>query len=216
MKTTNAELAREVDLLRQEVEEMKKSLSMFNEICEAMKTEQTRLTSENKALKKENEKLSKRLGETEQYSRVNNIEIKGVPCTENEDCTAILQAIGDKIGCPVTSADIDIAHRVPAKEGKNMIARLCSRAKKADFVAKARKARLTTTALGFPQTEEKNVFVNEHLTPENKRLFAQALDRKKEHEWKFLWTSNCRIKARKDEDSRVHVITSVHDLSVIH
>lgn len=212
---TNTELAREVDLLRREVEEMKNSLTMFNEICENMKQEQARLTSENKALKKENEHLSKRLGEAEQYSRVNNIEIKGVPCTKNEDCVAILKAIGDEIGCPVIDADIDVVHRVPAKHDKNIIARFCSRTKKTDFVAKARKARLNTTALGFPQTQQKNVFVNEHLTPDNKRLFAQALARKKDHGWKFLWTSNCRIKARKDEDSRVHVINSANDLSVI-
>ncbi|KAH7970569.1 hypothetical protein HPB49_010641 [Dermacentor silvarum] len=100
----------------------------------------------------------------EQRSRINNIDIKGVPAKKGEDCTAILRKMGDVIGCPSESA---------------------------------------------------NVYVNDHLTPENKRLFAQALSLKKEKHWKFLWVDNGRIKARKSEDSRVHVITNMQDLSVI-
>lgn len=209
---TNAELSRDVDTLRNEVAEMRKSLEMFNSLYEQMKKDQEALTSDNKALKKENENLAKRLAESEQYSRINNIEIKGIPCTQGEDCNTILQKIGDKIGCPVTPADIDVIHRVPAKKDKNIIARFCLRTKKADFISKARKARLTTSDLGFPQTQHAQVFINEHLTPENKRLFAQALALKKEKNWKFLWTDGGRIKARETEDSRVCVIGSARDL----
>lgn len=212
---TNVELSREVDTLRKEVVEMRKSLEMFNSLYEKMKQDQEALAKDNKALKKENEQLAKRIADSEQYSRVNNIEIKGVPCTQNEDCNAILQKIGDKIGCPVTPADIDVIHRVPAKKDKNIIARFCLRTKKADFISKARKARLTTTDLDIPQTPAAPVFINEHLTPDNKRLFAQALALKKEKNWKFLWTDGCRIKAREREDSRVCVIGSARDLPKI-
>ncbi|KAH9383396.1 hypothetical protein HPB48_024638 [Haemaphysalis longicornis] len=122
---TNVELSREVDTLRKEVIEMRKSLEMFSSLYEKMKQDQEALAKDNKALKKENEHLAKRLADSEQYSRINNIEIKGIPCTEDEDCNDILQKIGDKIGCPVTPADIDVAHRVPAKKYKNIIARFC-------------------------------------------------------------------------------------------
>lgn len=212
---TNVELSREVDALRKEVVEMRKSLEMFNSLYEKMKLDQEALASENKALKKENEHFAKRLADSEQYSRINNIEIKGIPCTPGEDCNVILQKIGDKIGCPVTPSDIDVIHRVPAKKDKNIIARFCLRTKKADFISKARKARLTTTDLDLPQTPSAPVFINEHLTPDNKRLFAQALALKKEKNWKFLWTDGCHIKARKTEDSRVCVIGSARDLSKI-
>lgn len=215
MMPTNAELARDVKSLRQEIEEMKNSLSVFNTLYENMKQKQEQLTSENKVLKKENEQLSKRLAESEQYSRLNNIEIKGIPCTQGEDCSKILEKIGEAVGCTVTPADVDVVHRVPAKKDTNIIARFCSRTKKTDFLRKARKARITTTALNFPKSEESKIFVNEHLTPDNKRLFAQALELKKEKEWKFLWTDNCRIKARQTEDSKVYVIASAADLSRI-
>lgn len=212
---TNAELSREVDALRKEVAEMRKSLEMFNSLYEKMKQDQEALALDNKTLRKENEDLARRLANSEQYSRINNIEIKGIPCVQGEDCKAILQKLGDKIGCPVTSTDIDVIHRVPAKKDKNIIARFCVRTKKADFISKARKARLTTADLDLPQTPAIPIYSNEHLTPENKRLLARALALKKEKKWKFLWTDGCRIKARETEDSRVCVIGSTGDLSKI-
>ncbi|KAG0429435.1 hypothetical protein HPB47_023635 [Ixodes persulcatus] len=108
------------------------------------------LFTSNKALKNENEALRKRVAELEQYSRLNNVEIKGVPCTQGEDCVAVMAAIGEKVECPVSPTDLDIVHRVPTKNGQqNIIARFCSRDKKNEFVKKARKARLDTRALGF-------------------------------------------------------------------
>lgn len=58
------------------------------------------------------------------------------------------------------------------------------------------------------------VIVNEHLTFDNKKLFSKALALKKEHQWQFLWTDNCRIKARKSEDSKVFGIGTESDLRV--
>lgn len=217
MMVTNAELAKSVEVLTKEVEEMRKSLSMFNELYEDMKGQQAALVKDNKELTKANQQLTLRVNELEQYSRNNNLEIKGVPPTQGECCTAILKQIGEKVGCPVSDSDIDVVHRIPAKEGPpHIIARFCSRAKKAEFAAKARKARLTAGAIGFTTQNDnlKPVYINDHLTPENKRLFAQALALKREKEWEFLWTTNGRILARKCSDSRVHRISGVRDLSV--
>lgn len=218
---TNSELAKEVDLLRSEVAEMRQSLSVFNELYESIKTKNENLSQENKSLRDENKSLfesnkslTQRVADLEQYSRQNNVEIKGIPKTEGESCLAIVQTLGDKIGCPVAAMDIDIVHRVPAKQGTNIIARFCSRTKKAEFASRARKARLTTAAIGLSQKQPTSIFVNDHLTPDNKRLFAQALELKKSKGWKFLWTDNCTIKARKADDTRVHRISSVNDLSV--
>lgn len=51
----------------------------------------------------------------EQYSRLNNVEIKGIPVTKGENCAAILTAVGDAIACALSSADFDVIHRVPTK-----------------------------------------------------------------------------------------------------
>lgn len=212
---TTEEPCSEVADMRKQIEEFSRSLSFRNEMVEKLKDENNALKASNKALTSQNCALEKRLSEMEQYSRKNNVEIKGVPSTQGESCVAILQAIGDKIECPVSENELDVVHRVPSKANTpHIIARFCSRAKKAEFLSKARKARLQTRNLGIHETESRPIYVNEHLTPENKRLFAKALKLKKEHEWQFLWTNDCLIKARRTEDSKVLRIRDEADLQI--
>lgn len=211
---TCAELAKEMQALREEVTTLKESLEMFNGLYETVKKKSEDLAKENKLLKDENQKIVKRMSDIEQYSRLNNVEVKGIPSTQGEDCLAIVKSIGDKVGCPITASDIDTVHRVPAKNGTNIIARSCSRDKKFQFASKSRKARLTTRAVGSNQTDDSPVYINDHLTPERKRLFAQAQELKREKQWKYLWTDNCTIKARQAENARVYRISCLEDLRI--
>lgn len=171
----------------------------------------------NKTLKSDNCALSKKVKELEQYSKINNVKIKGIPCTRGEDCVAVLQKIGGKIGCPPTPAELDIVHRVPTKvrDKKNVIARFCSRSKRDEFIGKARKAKPCLGDLGITAAINSPVYENDHLTPQNKSLFTKVLALKKANNWKFLWTDNCLIKARKTTDSQVYRIASESDLSFI-
>lgn len=194
---------------------LSESVQVMSDLFDEMKEKQEELLASNKALVARNAALEKKVADLEQYSRMNNVEIKGVPVTEKEDCAAILKTVGEAIQCPVLPTDLDVVHRVPTKSaGKNIIARFCCREKKNEFVRKARKARLSTNQIGFSSENGSPVFVNDHLTVDNKKLFAQALALKKEHNWEFLWTDNCQIKARKTGDSKVYRIASESDLRV--
>lgn len=208
-----ADLAKDIAALRAELSSVKEGMN--NALYESTKTQNESPTKQKKSLKDENELLSKRLSALEQYSRLNNVEIKGVPATQGENCLAVVQAIGDRIGCPIAESDIDAVHRVPAKKDTNISAHFCSRVKRSEFAAKARKARLTTSAIGFAQSSNKPIFINDHLTPDNKRLFVRALELKRGKGCKYLWTDNCGIKARKSDSSRVYRITGVMDLAII-
>lgn len=211
MKTSGVDVLE----LKKHVDSLESSVKFLNDLVDKLHGEKASLVAENKALKMENCSLSRRVSELDQYSRINNIEIRGIPCTQGEDCVAVLETVGRKIGCPVTSADIDVVHRVATKDKskKNLIARFCSRTKKNEFIGKARKARLCLNDIGkydnnFP------IFVNDHLSPQNKALFSKALVLKKANNWKHLWTDNCQIKARKTNESRVCRIADESDLSV--
>ncbi|KAH7952956.1 hypothetical protein HPB49_002980 [Dermacentor silvarum] len=153
----------------------------------------------------------------EQYSWINNVEIRGIPVTKGEDCAAIMQTIGDKIACKLAPSDLDVVHRVATlKAGaKNLLARFSSRTKKVEFVSKARKAKLCLEDISLSGAANSHVYINDHLTPENKALFSQALSLKKADNWKFLWTDNCQIKARRTTQSKVFHITCEADLSKI-
>lgn len=210
--------------LKREVNELKDSLGFMNITFEELKSKCETLLNDSLALRKENERLrrchaevSKGLAQLEQYSRANNVEIRGVPVTNNEDCTHIVRTIADKIGYKVYSADLEMCHRVPVANSatrKSIIARFVCKSKRNEFVSKARKARLTVLGLGFRFHQQGVIFFNDHLCPEYKKLFSAALKLKKERCWKFLWTDEGTIKARKSENSVVYKITCSSDLSI--
>lgn len=208
--------APDVASMKRELDGLVDSVKMLNALVEETRAENSSLAAANEALTAQNAALTKRMAEIEQYSRINNVELKGIPCTQGEDCTAIVKAIGTKVSCAISDTDIDVIHRVPTKAGtsQNIIARFCSRSKKQEFISKARKARLNTNDLDFPGPENYPVYINDHLTPDNKRLFAKALAIKKEKGWLHLWTDNGHIKTRQTNDSRVFRIASEADLSV--
>lgn len=207
----------DVKELRSEIDDLKQSMEILNGLVETLRSEKAVLAADNEKLMIENGLLSRKVEEIEQYSRINNVEIKGIPCTQGEDCVAILQKVGDTIGCPLMSSDLDIVHRVPTKvkDKKNIIARFCARSKKNEFISKARKAKLCLSDLGISAAVSSPVYVNDHLTPLNKSLFSKALALKKVNKWKFLWTENCTIKARKTTDSQVYRIAKESDLCFI-
>lgn len=73
---------------------------------------------------------------------------------------------------------------------------------------------MRTSQLGLSGNSDNAVFVNDHLTINNKKLFSKALALKKEFKWRYLWTDKCRTEARKTEDSKVFSISSDSDLRV--
>lgn len=204
----------EFDALKAEIESFRSSMTFMNKTVEEIKSTQADINAQCKSLADSNKELTHRVAELEQCSRINNLEIKGVPSTQGEDCIQIMQKVGGKVRCAVGPEDFEVVHRVPARsDEKNLIARFRSREKRNEFLAEARKTRLTTKGIGFSAEPEKAAFVNEHLTPSNKRLFGAALKRK-EKKWMFLWTNNCVIRARQTTDSTVFRITSEKDLEV--
>lgn len=206
----------EIKDLQRELNEMKLSMDFMNKTFEAVKAENATLVASNKSQAECSHRLSKKVAQVEQYSRLNNIEIRGVPVTQNENCSEILELIGEKVGCPVTPDDFDTVHRVPThvKNQLNIIARFRSRDKRSSFLSEARKARLATSSLNFNDREDSPIFINEHLTPENKRLLGKARALKKDKNWMFVWTENCVIKARKTINSRVFRVLTDHDLAI--
>lgn len=78
-----------------------------------------------------------------------------------------------------------------------------------------RKARLSTHDLGFRETDVKQVFVNEQLTPAGNVLFAKANSRRKEKNWKSIWTADCKIFLQKRDNDRPLIIQSLADLEKI-
>ncbi|XP_077548074.1 uncharacterized protein LOC144160782 [Haemaphysalis longicornis] len=207
-----------------ELREATKSLTFLSQEYDSIKAERDGMIAESKALKAINEELrasnislTKQVALQEQYSRMNNVEIRGVPNAEDENLPQLLADIGSKVKCTITPSDIDIVHRVPTPNSpaaNNIIIRFVSRDKRNDFQKKAKKARLMSKDLGR-STEATPVFFNDQLTPRNKTLFSEALKLKKAKQWQFLLTDEGVIKVRKEPTSKVHRIVSHDDLRII-
>ncbi|KAH9367324.1 hypothetical protein HPB48_000953 [Haemaphysalis longicornis] len=122
----------------------------------------------------------------EQYSRCENIEIKGVPSIEGESLPAFLHKVGSALGEPVVETDINACHRVPTNDDtvSNIVVHFRSRSKLDIVLEKARKSRVSTTNLDF--THPSPVFLNEHLCPDLKRLLGMTVAKKKEKGWRYV------------------------------
>ena len=144
----------------------------------------------------------------EQYLRVNNLAIVGLPPTEEEGASIedtlidIFNSVPD-IGKQVTPEDIDICH-MPSdrKDGKLVaVCKFKSRKSKIDILQAKKSLRIFTY-------NNHNIFINGHLSPFNRHLFATAAAKKRELDFKFQWTRNGSIFMREDERSPVIKIVS--------
>ena len=59
---------------------------------------------------------------------------------------------------------------------------------------------------------DNEIYINDHLSPGNRALFAHATERKKTLGYKFLWTKNGICFLRKNEKSEIFPIHSQEDL----
>ena len=152
------------------------------------------------------------INEIEQYLRVNNLEIVGLPPPiEGETCTAqILEALNTlhELNEEITTDDVDIAHPLKSKrrDGKLVnVIRFTKRTKKLAVLEAKKKER------DF-QFRDHDIFVNEHLSPVNRGLFARASEKKRELGFKYLWTKNGVPCLRKTENSPVIEIYCENDI----
>lgn len=205
-----------------ELQDIKQSLSFINEkfeefksTVEDMKREQQTLKTENNDLRAALESAKTEIVELKQYSRQQNIEIKGLPLRTDEKLADALMQFGKTRGVPISSSDIDVIHRVPGKDKKNpnVIVRLTSRSVRSRILHAVKKISLSPVDFGYEGTD--TVYINEHLCPEYKVLLGKAIARKREKGWKFTWVTNGKILARKAENSNVIQIRSEADLALI-
>ncbi|KAI5635097.1 hypothetical protein NE865_12215 [Phthorimaea operculella] len=170
--------------------------------------------------------LQAELTTKDQRDRLNNIEISGVPFSRGENLNTILHTLCVKVGCALSSPDIDFIHRVrkhpgpaAASEGSsqsavfpNIIIKFTQRRRRDEFLAACKsRCGLSTSDLGF-DGPSKPIFVNEHLSPTNKALYRKTREVGKELAYQFVWIKDCKIFLRKTESSKIIHIASEKDL----
>lgn len=215
----------ELKSIRSEFSELKASFDFVGGDVKALTCRVSSLEQEIEAMKKSREevsvlqgrvaKLENQLCENDQRSRMNNIEIKGVPMTSDENLFTIVAKIGDFINYPIPKEQINYIARVPMrndKHNKNIICSVHNSYMKNDFVAAAKKHK-TLNAGDLGLRGENRIYVNDHLTYDNKILLNKTKIRAKERGFEHVWVRGCKIMLRKNDASPKYHIKSEHDLN---
>lgn len=214
----------ELKSMRAEFSELKCSVEFFHESIKELSAKVTGLEQEvvelNKTkddvrtLKERCRKLETQHHDNEQRCRMNNIEIKGVPLLNSENLFLILAKIGEKIDCQIPREQISYIARVPMRSDSHNKTILCSVVNnylKQDFISAARKFKnLSATDLGLPGNNK--IYINDHLTIDNKMLLNKTKTFAKERGFDYVWVQSCKIFLRKNSMSPKHQIKSEQDL----
>lgn len=221
--------------LRKEIRELKSSVEFISKEYDKLKKECLDVKTENVALKASQEKMAKELdclrrtvheGNTrliaqEQYSRKKNMEIKGIPRETHESLVDVLAKVGAALEEPIMADDIEVCHRVPARQNsangnegdaadQNIVVVFKDQTKRDAVMSRARKIRFGTGGLGY--AIKRPVYVNEHLCPQLKKLLGMTIARKRELNWRYAWTVGGKVFARQAEKTRAIQITCEGDL----
>lgn len=203
-------LAEKIDdnnrIIKEQGNSMEKYMKLIEEIMQ-----------QNKALTKRVTELEQRLDEMEQYSRVNAVEIHGVPEQNNEDVISVVKEVGKALDMDISDSMIDACHRLGRRTGPNspppgIIVKFVRRLDKEEILRKRRvKRTLSTRHMNLPMDQP--VYINEALTPTRRRLLAEARKIKRDKGLKFLWVRGGKIFLRREEKAPVIQVTCQADLN---
>lgn len=172
-----------------------------------------------KSLEEENRRLAWRVNDMEQYDRRANVQINNVPQNGNEDIGKMLCEMGTKIGVPIDfKLDVQAAHRIPSMNpnSKPIVVRFTNRMKRDAFLVAARNKKLTASDL--PSVRQPGVFVNtkiyvnDHLSPDNRKLFYEAKKAVREKKLKTVRFRNGKVCVQRDDMSQLQPIHDLEEL----
>ena len=173
------------------------------------------LINDNSRLIKEVTDFSNGLNNIEQYLRVDNIEVVGLPqpddiVTDEQMVIEIVNQMSteEEVIC-ISSDDISICHEVPSRrhdKKRVVVCKFISRKCKLAII----KAKKNHRRLNY---RDSPISINDHLSQQNRHLFSTASTLKKEFNFKYLWTKNGNVYIRKDNTSDIIHVTGEDVLS---
>lgn len=216
-------LAASVKAIQDDIASVKASVDFVHNSMETLSTRISEVNQEVQGLlktkddlhllQKRFEDLENRVRESEQRSRMNNIEVKGVPVTPSENLFEIVGKLCHHIGLSIPKEQINNISRIPMRNdklNKTIIISVHNRYIKEDFVAAAKKFNIVPADLGLKG--DTKIFINDHLTLENKILLNKAKNLARERGFAFVWVKGCKIFVRKTPTTPALTIKSELDL----
>jgi len=212
-----------------DIKEFEKAISHFSEQMDAsnklneelgkrlqvVEKENKMLLAENTELRGAVVSLQARMRDMEQYSRRSNVEISGVPETENEDLDAVLQDVAAAVGVEYDKDRVVAAHRVPSFNKKRtppIIVRFSTYRERDAWLAAFKHVRPLTARQINASFNTAQVYLNEHISPENKLLLSKTKKVARSKNYEYIWCKEGKIFVRKANGSPCKKIENECDL----
>lgn len=213
-------LEKKVDRQCETTEAIEKSMEMlaskYDELVDKTRNqgvaiEQLKETSEELAKKLSSKdaeiaQLKESLDSVERYTRRKNIEIHGIPESSEQDLHEVLTDLSRRLAIQAPAKQsLEAIHRIKAGKDKirPIIVRFTDQATRDLWLSKR-------TALRGDK-----IFINENLTRYQKKLFWQCRSLANLKNYKFVWTRNGKVFARKVEGASVIKVDTENDLEKI-
>lgn len=221
----NAALRIEVDLLKLHAQECKDrdraapqpAQNLVPNVNAQIDTLRTETNAQFDIFRKEITELHREVNSIQQYLRINNLEIVGLPEPnpgESEE-TLLVNALNSLEGIdnPINPEDIDISHPLNSnrrdEKSVHVIRFISRKTKNTILTAKKQDANKQF------KFRDRDIYINEHLSKYNRGLFAAAQEKKRALDYKFCWTRGGVVNMRKTETSQVITISSIDDLAAL-
>ena len=178
------------------------------------------------------EALECRLDELEQYSKKNNVIVSGLNVPVASYADAVSRPLGDassdeevqirtrpsvyqrmkadfigilkeKMLVDVAEHEISAIHELPSRsptQGKRVLVKFANSETKRSVMTSRRNLQST------------NIFINDHMTPQNANIFKRARDLKRQGKLFAAWTLNGRVFVKNYERTIPKEIKNVNDL----
>lgn len=178
-----------------------------------------KVESELSTLRTQVRDLKYELQQQQQWERILNLEISGIPEVLSENLPDLVVKIARHAGVDLFLDDIGHVTRVQPRmkqpdRPKSIVVKLKKRLHKDNIIAGLRKKEPTTLDIGM-SGEPKRFYVSEHMTVDNKILYKKCRAAAKAKGYEFTWIKNCRIFVRKNETSPHILIRNDTDLNKI-
>lgn len=215
-KNEMSELSAAVQFVSGKLDESTKLMKEVKSEIVSVKREHEELRSKNANLTSEVHFLKDRVRSLEQYSRKNNVEISGLPVTPGEDVIDLVKDVGLSLGLEITKKDISAAHRVPSFQKSRMpalVVQFVNRSTKETVISKYREKKGGMTAhnvnAAFPVQK---LYINEHLSPENKVFLNKLKSKAKELGYAFTWCRDGKFFVRRSQGEKYIRIDSYDNI----
>ena len=144
--------------------------------------------------------LERTVNNVDQYIRRENFEVSGIPDDISQDNLEdeVINIINTITNDTIASRDIEACHRLKkdADGSAKVIVRMANRKHTVNVLKNKKKLKEKSTVRG------NNVFINENLSDETKRIFNTARDLKKNNHLFSCWTFNGKVNIKMKENDQ--------------